>query len=473
MSNFTFSLDNPDYLLPHKIGILGLARVLSYCDRLNLLTPNQITYSINPREISLSYECTDTIAFNVLRKVAYSIKDGLIDSPCLEMTDEERFVFSQGLLSSFLQHNMHKKFTGELKEFNFVIGDDKIPFISKARALSDYYYMSAIPQLFTKKGDFATKVQIKSHNFPGMILDETKPEKNLESIDKFLLLFFLPLETPIISLSADLLGQRKGLVLIEPYDLAKQLNIKVPRNLLCAFYSSACDALLSFVCQQHYREYAENLDKEIYVLGSQKWNSKQKFIKKKVVRARINNKVLELFDIFSSHLPNTPKAIQTESNTDGTGIEKTFISSSRLLGFVADNLTSNTYWFYNLGHFLLTKKYYEKHTLNFLIDTYGDSSHKEMLSIGQTAWSLYVNSKGMKTATPSYRSLREKACYLLQSPTSKPSFTRNLSKLFPKELDLFYSKETDWRIIRDCILQSIFLYNFPTSTEITNEHTEQ
>ena len=469
MSNFTFSLDNPGYLLPHKIGILGLARVLSYGDRLNLLAPNQITYSIDSREITLSYECSDIIAFSVLSKLAYSIQDGLIDSPCLEVTDEERFVFSQGLLFSFLQHNMHKKFTGEKKKLTFAVGDENIPFHVTIKTLSDCYYTSVIPKLFTKKGNYAHEILIKSNNFPGMILDENNPEKNLESIDKFLLLFFLPLEAPIVSLSGDSLGARKGLILIEPYDLTKQLDIRVPRNLLFSSYSSAGNALLSFICQEHYKEYVDQLEKEIYILGAQKWNLKQKFNKKKVVRARTTNDELEIFKVCSGHLPNTIKVIPSDSTQDVSQAEKTFINSSNLLGFIADNLLNNNLWYYNLGQFLLAKQYYEKQTLKLLIEKYGDNHYREILFISQTAWSLYVETKGIKRATPYYRSLRTKTCYLLNSPTNESSFTRNLSKFFPKEIDLVYSKERDWKIIRDCFLQSIFLYNFPTPTENKNE----
>ena len=473
MSNFVFSLDNPDYLLPHKIGILGLAKVLNYCDRLNLLAPNQITYSIYPRHITLSYKCSDAIAFSVLKKVAYSIQDGLINSPCLEMSEEEKFVFSQGLLYSFLQHNMHKKFTNEKKEFSFSIGDDNIPLNVITKTLSNCYYTSVIPKLFTQKGDFAFKVQIKSNNFPGMILNQNNPEKNLESIDKFLLLFFLPLETPIVSLSGDSLGLRKGLVLIEPYDLTKQLNIKVPRNLLCSFYSSAGDALLSFVCQEHYRGHIDKIEKEIYVLGTQKWNSKQKFIKKKVVRPRVSNSTLELFKSFSGYIPNTVKVVQADSSKEIVGKEKTFISSSALLGFIADNLIDNNVWHYKLGQFLLTKQYYEKQTLNLLIENYGDSCYQKILLLGKTVWGLYIQRKKINRASPFYRSLRTKTLYLLQSPTNEIGFTRNLSKLFPNELNLFDLKTHDWRVIRDCLIQAIFLYNFPTSVTNNNESNQQ
>jgi hypothetical protein len=470
MSNFIFSLDNLEYLLPHKIGMLGLARVLSYCDRLNLLTANQITYSINPREITLSYLCSDTIAFSILRNAAYCIQDGLIDSPCLEMTNEEKFVFSQGLLFSFLQHNMHKKFTGEKKELTFAIGDENIPFRTTTKVLSECYYTSTIPKLFTQKGDYASSVQIKSNNFPGMILDENAPEKNIESIDKFLLLFFLPLDAPIVSLSGDSLGARKGLVLIEPYDLTMQIKDKVPRNLLFSFYSSDGDALFSFICQENYKEYADRIEKEIYVLGTQKWNSKQKFIKKKVSRARTTTESLEIFKLCSSYLANTTRAIPIDSTKDVPEKEKTVINSSRLLGFIADNLLKNNPWYHNLGvQFLLTKQYYEKQTLNLLIEKCEDIHYQEIMLIGQTVWNSYVENKNIKKSTPYYRSLRTKTCYLLNSPTNESSFKRNFLKLFPKKLDLFYSKESDWRLIKDYMLQSIFLYNFPVQIENQNE----
>jgi hypothetical protein len=473
MTEFIFSLDNPAYSLPHKIGILGLARVLDYCDRHNLLSKDNVTYSINPRHIAISWNIKDSDVFEVLRTNAYAIREGLIDSPCLEINNEERLVFTQGLLSSYLQHNMHRRFTGEKKEFSFLIDNEKPAFNATVALLSNCYYTSIIPKLFTNQGSFAKQVLIKSNNFPGMTLDENSPAKNLEPIDRFLLLFFLPLETPVVSLAPDLLGQRKGLILIEPYNLIEQIKIKVPRKLICSYYSSGGDALFSFVAQPHYTEHIEAIETEAYILGAQKWNPKQKFIKKRVLRPKISSETLTLFKTFSDYLPTAIYSQQKEDTATDSPPAKTFISPSHLLGFIADNLILGQEWVHGLGQFLLTKQYYEKQTLINLIEENSSALHKKMLLHGNSIWREYFEKKRITTYTVYYRSIRKKVSYLLASPTNEAAFIRNFSKLFPREIDFFYSRESGWKLIRDCIVQSIFLYNFPTSKQTNDEISEQ
>ena len=469
MTKFLFSLDNPDYLLPHKIGILALARVLRYCDRHNLLVAHQITYFITPRELLLSWECKDSVAFSVLKNNAYYLQDGLINSPCLEMSEEEMFTFSQGLLTSFLQHNMHKKLSQEKKEFSFVVGSEESTLNFSVKAVSSCFYTGKIPQLFTNKEIFANEVQVKSNIFPGMVLDENNPKKNLESIDKFLLLFFLPIEAPVVTLPPDSLGGRKGLILIEPYDLTRQVEIKAPRSFLSLTHSSPGAALFFFCSQSHYLKHIEQLDAEVYVLGSQKWNPKQKFIKKQVVRGTVTNKSLNLFTTFSQQLPNSIRLVKKETTKENGDKEKVFINSSALLGTIADNLIKNNPWHDNLGTFFLSKQYYEKQTLSVFVDKYGDAVYQQVMSIGKMAWKNYLAQKNIKAQNLYYRSLRTKTCYLLKSPTNEATFKRNLLKLFPVYFDSFCQTQLDWRVIRDYILQAIFLYNSPTSTEINDE----
>lgn len=471
MTKFLFSLDNPDYLLPHKIGILALARVLRYCDRHrhDLLVAHQITYSITARELLLCWECEDSVAFSILKNNAYYLQDGLINSPCLEMAEEETFTFSQGLLNSFLQHNTHKKLSQEKKEFSFVVESEKSVLNFSVKAVSSCYYTGGIPQLFTKKRNFVSDAQVKSNIFPGMVLDENNPEKNLESIDKFLLLFFLPIEAPVVTLPPDSLGGRKGLILIEPYDLTMQVDIKVPRSFLSLTHSSPGAALLFYCSQSHYLKHIEQLDTEVYVLGSQKWNPKQKFIKKQVVRGPITNESLGLFTTFFQQLPNSIRVVKKETTKESEDKEKVFINSSHLLGTIADNLIKNNSWYDNLGTFFLSKQYYEKHTLSMFVDKYGDVTYQQIIGLGKIAWENYLDRKNIKAQSIYYRSLRTKVCYLLKSPTNEVTFNRNLLKLFPFYFDSFHQTQLDWKIIRDYILQAIFLYNSSTSTETNDE----
>ena len=474
MTKFTFSLDNPTYLLPHKVGILGLAKVLDYCDRMNELIPFDIDFGINQRDLTISWQCHDIEAFSILINAAYQIKDGMIDSPAMELSEEERYFFSQGLLSSFFQHNMHRKFTGENKELSFLIDKEKPPLTPSIRLVSECCYTTNIPKLFSKNGAFMPEMFIKSHNFPGMIEDETNPKKNLEPVEKFLLLLFLPLVAPVVSLSHDSLGARKGLILIEPHDLIAQSKDKIPRGFKHSIYSSSGDALLSSLANSTGN--IHELDKELYVLGTQQWNAKQRFIKKKVVRPKITDESLYLFRSFAELLPNQLNLSQKEIKKDnGDSVQKAFISTSSLLGFVSDNLVDGKPWHNDLGQYLLPKPYYERDTLLSMTQEYGSSDYKELMNFGRSLWEGYIKSKGVTAYSPYYKSLRTRAIYLLQSAKNKDAFLRNFSSLFPDGIDQLLSLETGWETIRDEILQSIFLYNLPKldKTETGSNDKEQ
>jgi len=460
MTEFTFSLDDPTYLLPYKVGLLGFAKVLDYCDRMNKLTPFDINFSIKPRELTVSWQCWDIEAFSVFQGAAYQIKDGLINSPALELSEEERYFFSQGLLSSFFQHNMHRKFTGENKELSFLIKEDKPPLTSSIRVVSDCCYTRNIPKLFSRNGAFLPEVLIKSHNFPGMIEDEANPQKNLEPVEKFLLLFFLPLVAPVVTLSSDLLGARKGLILIQPHNLAIQCKSRISRGFMTSIYSSHGDAIFSALAQ--YQVDIHSLDKEIYVLGTQRWNAKQKFIKKKVVRLHVSEESLELFKTFARLLPSQVNVSKKDKEDSE---QKAFIGTSVLLGFIADNLVEGKPWHHNLGKFLFAKPCYEKETLRLMTQEYGSKQYKETLDFGRSLWKAYIKSKGVKSYTPHYHSLKTRIAYSLSSVKNKDAFLRNFSVLFPSEMNHLLSLEKDWELIRDEILQAIFLYNLPKSTK--------
>jgi hypothetical protein len=470
VTKFIFSLDDPTYLLPHKVGILGLAKVLDYCDRSNLLTPLDIKFSIEPRTLTLNWQCSDIEAFSVLKKEAYQITDGIIDSPSLELSDEERYFFSQGLLSSFFQHNMHRKFTGENRELSFLVEQDKPLLTPSIRLVSDCCYTANMPKLFSRDGAFVPELSIKSHNFPGMIEDEFNLKKNLESIEKFLLLFFLPLVAPIITMSSDLLGARKGLILIEPYNLAIQCKSRIPRSFKSSIHSSYGDAIFSALAQ--YQIDTQSLDKEIYVLGTQKWNAKQKFIKKKVVRPWVSKESLELFKTFANLLPSHVNVCQKETKKEnGDAEQKVFISTSSLLGFIADNLAMGKLWHYNLAQFLLPKPYYEKETLRMMTQEYGTKQYKDVLDFGRSLWENYIRANEVTTSISHHQSLKTRVIYSLSSVKNKDAFMRNFSKLFPSGINYILSLEKDWEIIRDEVLQAIFLYNLPKSNNLNKTGT--
>jgi len=104
LSKFELSIFDPNTLLPHRAGIAGLALVLSTLD------PNDapISWEITEDTVTLNWDCSDKEVLDWLLAQTYQINDGMLVAKTLNLSTHGKLAFSQGVLSTFLQHPRHK-----------------------------------------------------------------------------------------------------------------------------------------------------------------------------------------------------------------------------------------------------------------------------------------------------------------------------------------------------------------------------
>jgi hypothetical protein len=104
MTNITLSIFNPNTLLPHRAGIAGLALALSEIASSNSPIKSEVTEDA----VILSWDCTDKEAIKWLLEQTYQIKDGYLNVPALKLDQQSRYIFSEGVVTTFLQHSKQR-----------------------------------------------------------------------------------------------------------------------------------------------------------------------------------------------------------------------------------------------------------------------------------------------------------------------------------------------------------------------------
>ena len=469
MRSLTLCLGNPLYELPHRVGLQGLAKLLDYCDRTQCLASTSIKWEIKQKEIRISWHCSDFEFFTELQRQAYWIKNGEIDSPCLELEDEERYVFSQGILTSFLQHNTHRKFTEEKQSREFIVGDNITPLQKTVRMLRDYYHLGIPRNVFNKKGEFNKSISLKSNHLPGLLEEKNGAGTYRATIEEFLVLYFLPLATPIYSLPMDSRGNRVALCFFNSNNLLDSIHRHIPRKFIESVTSGG-DAGLRVLAHNQERD-IYNLDHEVFILGVQQWNSRQKFLKQSVVRIHSDQSMIDLYGQFLTELKPQYRVREKEGEPD-----KAFISGSLTLGFITDNLIAGKPWHYHLGKYLLSQDYYEKETLIKMIESHTDRQYKDFRTVIQGILFSYYMKSGF------YSKARAKIIYALNTPLNQLGFTKAFTQFLTADGLVADDKnriklvteliETDWQLAKDWTLQAIILFVSP-SKETNNGQKEK
>jgi hypothetical protein len=454
MRRLTLSLDNPIFELPHRVGMQGVAKLLDYCDRTKCLS-SSITWQITAKTIDINWQCSDYDFFQELQRQAYCLKNGEIDSPCLELDDEERYVFSLGILNSFLQHNTHRKFTEEKQLREFTIYPNSLPIQRTIKTLSTHYYLGIPRNVFNKNGDFMGNIPLKSNYFPGLLEEKNGAGIYQATVEEFFVLYFLPLATAIYTLPLDITGNRMAMCFMNSTDLLNSLSHRIPRKLIETTITSAGDAALRVLANNNERN-VYNLDHEVFILGPQKWNTRQKYLKQSVSRINTNWGVVDLYSKFYAELKPQYRVKEKEGEPD-----KAFISGSQTLGFITDNLIAGKPWHYQLGQYLLTQDYFEKETLIKMVASHTEQQYKDFRRIIQSISHGYL-------ANSSYHSKsKTKILYLLNTPKHKQGFSKAFNEFFSNSELITKTKnnvelvteliETDWRLAKDWTLQAIIL----------------
>ena len=105
MTELTLSIFDPNTLLPHRAGIAGLALALDIIN--HALVP--FSWEVTEDEVKLSWDCSDREAILSLFKHTYHLEDGYLDVPALNLGQQEKYTFTEGVATTFLQHGKQRK----------------------------------------------------------------------------------------------------------------------------------------------------------------------------------------------------------------------------------------------------------------------------------------------------------------------------------------------------------------------------
>jgi len=189
MKEFTLSIFDPNTLLPHRSGIAGLALALSVLDSKDA----PLTWEVTEDAVKLMWEGNDREVVKWLLDQTYQVtKDGYLDVPALNLDGQGLYTFTEGLISTFLQHSKQRvrDSTGVAKTFTIDEGQPEIKV--EFRPLLSCYYTGDLKEAFNTKGLFKPEIALKGHHLPGLVECFVNGAYQ-ESPEGFMALLFLPL----------------------------------------------------------------------------------------------------------------------------------------------------------------------------------------------------------------------------------------------------------------------------------------
>lgn len=141
MSEFTLSLLDPNTLLPHRAGIAGLALALS------VLNPEDapLIWEVTEDAVKLTCKGSDREAIKWLVEQTYQMQDGYLDVPALKLDQQGRYTFTEGVVSTFLQHSKQRNRDKNTKPLNFMIEEGQPEIRIDFRPVIDCYYTAISP----------------------------------------------------------------------------------------------------------------------------------------------------------------------------------------------------------------------------------------------------------------------------------------------------------------------------------------
>ncbi|MHC5597134.1 MAG: type I-MYXAN CRISPR-associated Cas8a1/Cmx1 [Nostoc sp.] len=483
MSQFTLSLFDPNTLLPHRTGIAGLALALSDINPEDAL----IKWDISEDAVSLSWECSDKEALEWLVQQTYEIQDGLLVARSLKLSPQGRYAFSQGILSTFLQHSKQKGFKEDptkprqgKKKFYitqtvaFTVEPEK-PEICESYTILDWCYYSDLERIgeaFNKKGNFQPEIKVKGHHLPGLVECFVNGEYQ-ESPRGFITLLFLPL-----ACSYYLMTSRKYALVIPE---VTNLNVWITRRKqkFSLTYNdfrspSAGEAGLRLLLEeqtisdlnQHKVNYCE-----VYQLGKQSWDKNQSGLKQAVYRIHASDDVLA---IYQSAVVLFPAKVRVTDKGDS------WLALSKILPWIAENLVARRTWYSGFYEFRKANDIYERKGLVSMTENFLQLHEQKLFDAVQGAFSNYLRKQfqfrkdklkrdlTQKERFDEFESSTDKVIYRLQRPNTQQEFAKALVDF----LSQFRSKSargvgkeiyawihgTEWRKARDLSLLAVATY---------------
>lgn len=188
MTEMILSLFNPNSLLPHRAGVAGLALALSAIDP----TDAPLQWEVTDDAVKLTWDCTDKEAIQWLLKETYQIKDGYLNVKALKLDDQSRYIFTDGVTTTFLQHSKQRSLDKQTQSLSFQVDEGQPEIQVNHRQLLDCYYTRDFKEAFSSKGKFQKSIPLKGHHLPGLVEDFANGAYQ-ESPENYLALLFLPI----------------------------------------------------------------------------------------------------------------------------------------------------------------------------------------------------------------------------------------------------------------------------------------
>ncbi len=463
MSQFNLSLFDSNTLLPHRAGIAGLALALSALD------PDKvpIQWELSEDNVFLNWECSDKQAIERLIQQAYQLQDGFLVMPSLNLSPQGRYAFSQGVLSTFLQHSKQRTLDQTPTRIAFQVEENQPEIQLQWRKLLDCYYLRELKGAFNSKGNFNLEIPIKGHHLPGMVECYINGEYK-ESPIGFIALLFLPLACSYYLLT----DRRYALVVPEVTNLLvwisrrQQLGSRSYKDFRSPGAGEAGLRLLleewtTGDIKQHRVDYCE-----VYQLGKQPWDGNQSGLKQAVYRIRASDTVLALYQSAIALFPSKVRV---------TDKGESWLALSKVLPWIAENLVTGRAWYAEFYEFRKANDIYERKGLVAMTDHL--QPHEQVLfDAVQGAFSIYLrgqieeitDKQKRQFTNDEYRRVTGKVIYRLQRPSTQQEFAKALVDF----LSQFRSKAArgvgteiyawihgaEWRKARDLTMLAIATY---------------
>lgn len=474
----TLSIFDPNTLLPHRAGIAGLALALS------AINPDDVPFEWEVTEdaVKLSWKCSDKEAVLSLIQQTYRIQNGYLDVPALNLDLQGKYTFTEGVMSTFLQHGKQRKQSKAAINLTFSI-DEGQPEISRSfRPVEDCYYTGDFQELFSSKGAFKSKIPVKGHHLPGLV-ECFAHGAYQESPQGFLSLLFLPLACSYYHLP----GYRSAIVIPEVKNLQQWVGRrqKLAGRTYKNFHSSSSgESALRFLLQerllQDNRQFRVDYC-EVYQLGKQQWDGSQSYLKQAVYRVKVSDAILALYDsAFQFFKP------QVRQNEKG----ETWLATSKVLPWLCDNLIANKPWYFGFHIFYKQNEIYERKGL-VKMTQYLEPLEQVFFDAVQGAFRSYLREQRIQAQKqgrePDYPQVTDKVINRLQRPSTQQDFAKTIVDFLSRhrskatrgvgaEIYQWLHKDNQWKQARDLALLAIASYTGKGKdgqTEIPEEVLEE
>ncbi len=477
LTEITLSIFDPNTLLPHRAGIAGLALALSAINPTN--APMQ--WEVTEDAVNLSWAGSDLEAVQWLLDQTYRCERGYLEVPALNLDDQGRYIFTEGVMSTFLQHTKQRTRKKQAVSLSFTIEDDQPEIRIDYLPVVDCYYTRDFKEAFTGEGAFKTEIPIKSHHLPGLV-ECFVNGAYAESPAGFLALLFLPLACSYYQLP----DYRSALVIPEVRNLKEWVNLRqrMPGRTYRSFRaSSAGEAALSFLLRKRLVEDAQQFRVdycEVYQLGKQLWDSSQSYLKQAVHRVQVSDQVLRLYETASQLLPPRVRRKQ-----DG----ETWLAESKVLAWISDNLIANKVWYSGFFEFRKANPIYPEDRRGLAcMAQYLNPDERVLFDAVQGAFRAFLCDQIQQAERQGrpldYGQVMDKVIYRLQRPSTQQEFATALVNFLSQfrsraalavgpQIFWWIHQESNWRKARDLALLAIATYQGEEETVLEQEPTEE